>query len=184
MTNFKLFTTIIPAVCLSLAISACTSAEFPANNSHDNTNQHGHEMSKYHIGPITTADLLARYRVFADNKAVDESQVTDKEVFDLANQLNNKKMVVVFGTWCHDSQREVPRLLNLLDKVNKRHSEINYEIEFIAAAPFENRDPALVKKYSIAAVPTIMLFDQGQEMGRIVEYTKLSLVADITNMKL
>lgn len=174
--------TLVPAVCLSLLMTACTTTENTAQNAHGAIDEH--QMPAYHLGPITPQELLTRFQIFAKNKKADQSHISDLEVLDFANQLNNKKMVVVFGTWCHDSQREVPRLLNLLDKVNAQYSDINYDIEFIAAAPFEKRDPALVKKYDLSAVPTIMLFDQDQEMGRVVENTKLSLAADFVSMKL
>jgi thioredoxin 1 len=174
--------TLIPAVCLSLLMTACTTTENTAQNGHGNADHH--QTSSYHLGPITSQELLSRYQTFAKNKKADQTQTSDLEVLDFANQLNNKKMVVVFGTWCHDSQREVPRLLNLLDKVNAQHSDIKYDIEFIAAAPYEKRDPVLVKKYDLSAVPTIMLFDQDQEMGRVVEHTPLSLAAAFVNMKL
>ncbi|MCJ8273984.1 MAG: thioredoxin family protein [Psychrosphaera sp.] len=174
--------TLIPAVCLSLLMTACTTTENTAQNGHGAAGDH--QMSAYHLGPITPQDLLTRFHIFAKNKKADQTQISDLEVLDFANQLNNKKLVVVFGTWCHDSQREIPRLLNLLDKVNAQHSDIKYDIEFIAAAPYEKRDPALVKKYDLSAVPTIMLFDQDQEVGRVVENTPLSLAAAFVNMKL
>lgn len=143
-----------------------------------------HYQPQYHLGPITPADLLARYPIFADHKQTDDNSASETEILDLANQLNNKKLVVVFGTWCHDSQREVPRLLNLLDKVVANHPQSKIDISFIAAAPYELRDKKLVKQYRLTAVPTIMLFDKDQELGRVVEHTKLTLAADIVNMKL
>jgi thioredoxin 1 len=179
MKNSIKLTTLIPAVCLSLLMTACTTTNNTAQNGHGE-----HQMPAYHLGPITPQVLLSRFQIFAKNKKNDQSQISDLEVLDFANQLNNKKMVVVFGTWCHDSQREIPRLLNLLDKVNAQHSDIKYDIEFIAAAPYEKRDPVLVKKYDISAVPTIMLFDADQEMGRVVEHTPLSLAAAFVSMKL
>lgn len=176
MTKISRLATIVPVLCLGLFMSACTTTSHTADSDH--------QREAYHTGPIEPADLLARYPIFATNKKNDESKVTDLEVLDLANQLNNKKIVVVFGTWCHDSQREVPRLLNLIDKVKQQYSDVQFETQFIAAAPFAKRDKNLIKKYDLTAVPTILIYDNGQEVGRVVEQTKLSLVVDIVGMKL
>ena len=179
---FSALKKIIPTACLGLLLSAC---QLHAGSTHDNSHGHAaHTDIEMHIGPITPEQLLSRYPIFAEHKASDETAPSDAEVTAMANQLHNKKMVVVFGTWCHDSQREIPRLLNLLERVNAQHSEIDYDIQFIASAPTETRDPELVEKYKIRAVPTIMLFDKEQELGRVVEVTKINLAADIANMRL
>lgn len=168
-------------ISLGFTLGACSST---GENTQTTAHNEHHQMGQYHVGSITPKQLLAQYDIFADAKSSDQTKISELEVLDLANQLNNRKMVVVFGTWCHDSQREVPRLLNLLELVRKRHPEVKFDVEFIAAAPFQFRDKNLVKQYEITAVPTIMLFDNEQEMGRVVETTKLSLSADIVNMKL
>lgn len=169
---------VISTLALGLAVTGCSTSEH-ATDAHDH-----HQMPQYHVGSISPDELLTRYSLFAENKASDSSKITELEVLDLANQLNNRKMVVVFGTWCHDSQREVPRLLNLIDKVRKEHPEVKFELEMIAAAPYQVRDKTLIEKYELTAVPTIMLFDNDQEIGRVVETTKISLAADIVNMRL
>ena len=182
MITVKKLATQAASITLALMVSACTTTEHSAQSAQ--ANGHHQANPQYHVGPITSYTLLEHYKVFAENKTSDETSVTDLELLDLANQLNNRKVVVVFGTWCHDSQREVPRLLNLLDKVRDHHSEVQFELELIGTAPYQLRDKNLIKKYSLTAVPTIMLFDNGQEIGRVVEHSKISLAADIVNMKL
>lgn len=177
-TTIKKWSTLLAAAVLGFTLNGCSSTDDSAgHNSH-------YEMPQYHVGTITPQQLLNQYKIFADHKANDVPKITDLEVRQLAHQLNNRKMVVVFGTWCHDSQREVPRLLTLLERVRDEYPKVSFEFEMIAAAPYEMRDKNLIKKYQLTAVPTIMLFDKEQEMGRVVEQTKISLAADITNMKL
>ncbi len=175
----------LPSIALVALTASCIVTNAAASTAHPVQSHHQSAAKPdYHLGPITPTDLLTRFKVFAKNKAADQTPISDLEVQNLANHLNHKNMVVVFGTWCHDSQREIPRLLNLLDKVNAQHADIDFDIEFIAAAPSHKRDKALIEKYHITSVPTIMLFDKGAEQGRVVEHTELSLAADIVNMKL
>src|SRR5688572_27612217 len=48
-----------------------------------------------------------------------ESYQTDKATLkSLKYALADKKIVVVLGTWCSDSQREFPRLLKVLNNVS------------------------------------------------------------------
>lgn len=164
---------LVIASLLGMTLSAC--------NGTDNHNDHNNlEM---HIGPIESSQLLNNYPIFDEHKKDNEQPASNEEVAELAKQLHNRELVVVFGTWCHDSQREVPRLLNLIERVRLSHPEVSFTTRFHAVAPTEQRDPAITEKYQFKYVPTIMLFDNGREMGRIVERTKHSLAVDLAMMK-
>lgn len=158
---------------LGLILAACNGTD----NDHDDK---PHDM---HLGPIETPQLLNEYPIFSQHKQDNENPASDLEVAQLAKRLHNKDIVIVFGTWCHDSQREVPRFLNLIEKVKRNHPEVNFTTRFHAVAPTEQRDPAIVKQYDIEYVPTIMLFEDGREMGRIIERTEQSLAIDLAMMK-
>lgn len=166
----------IPAVCLGLMLGACSTVP------HDSASTH--QAPSYHIGAIEPTELFARFDIFKQNKSAEAPEVSDQQLATLAQHLDNKKIVVVFGTWCEDSQREVPRLLNIIERINHNHPNVNIQTEFLAVAPSSLRDKGIVKKYSIRAVPTIMLFDHDQEAGRVVEHTPTSLAVALSNMKL
>ena len=63
---------------------------------------------RYPLGDISQAELFERHEVFKRN--YDAYEVT-AEIDGLPADL---KVKIVFGTWCHDSEREVPRVLKLL----------------------------------------------------------------------
>lgn len=170
--SFKPLTITVIALMFTLLLAAC--------NGTNNHNEDDHLAM--HIGPIETAQLLNQYPIFEQHKQDNEQPANNEQIAQLAKQLHNKDIVVVFGTWCHDSQREVPRLLNLIEKVKRNHPEANFTTHFHAVAPTEQRDPAIVKQYNITFVPTIMLFEGDREMGRIIERTKQSLAVDLTMM--
>ncbi len=138
---------------------------------------------QYHTGAIDKAELLSQYPVFADNKANEAANYSTKQAVALAKHLDGRKIVAVFGTWCPDSQREVPRLLTLLEVAKTAMPELEFELSLIAVAPSGSRDQALVERYRLTAVPTILLYHQDKELGRIIERPNDSLLSDLINMQ-
>lgn len=76
-------------------------------------------------------------------------------------------ITVVLGTWCHDSQREVPRLLRILDELGRLGVDV--PARYIAVSR-EKKEPAdQIQGLGIEMVSTIIYYRNGAEMGRIVE---------------
>jgi len=83
---------------------------------------------------------------------------------------------IYFGTWCHDSQREVPKILNLL-KENK-----NISTQLVALDYDKNDPQGLAESKGIKYTPTFIVTIGDKEIGRIIERPKQDLVTDITEM--
>ncbi|OKY26271.1 thioredoxin family protein [Thalassotalea sp. PP2-459] len=83
---------------------------------------------------------------------------------------------VYFGTWCHDSEREVPKLLKIMD-VNKAFSH-----QLIALNYQKTEAKGRAKKAGVQFTPTIVIYVDDQEIGRIIERSRKSLVDDIDKM--
>ncbi len=82
---------------------------------------------------------------------------------------------IFMGTWCEDSQREIPALFKVLDETN-----FNDEDLYLTAVNRVKTTPqGLEKNYNIEYVPTIILFTGDTELGRIVEYPQESLEKDM-----
>jgi thiol-disulfide isomerase/thioredoxin len=92
---------------------------------------------------------------------------------------------VVFGTWCPDSRREVPRFWKILDRAHNP----NLQLEMIAvgrksdaAAEQKLADLGLPKdfraQYNLTAVPTLIFSQDGSELGRIIESPAGTLEGD------
>jgi len=76
-------------------------------------------------------------------------------------------VVVVLGTWCHDSQREVPRFLKIRDELER--FGVSLPVRFIAVDR-EKKEPAdLLAGLDVEMVATFIYYRDGQEIGRIVE---------------
>jgi thiol-disulfide isomerase/thioredoxin len=96
----------------------------------------------------------------------------------LNDSLQTVKIVVVFGSWCPDSQREVPRLMRILD-------ELNYPLDsltIIAVNRMKTVDDIDIKHYMIEFVPTIIFYKNDFEIGRIVEMPMQSLEDDMASI--
>jgi len=89
--------------------------------------------------------------------------------------LPNVDIQIFMGTWCEDSQREIPALFKVLDA-----STFNYENLDLVAVNREKQTPQKFESnYNIEYVPTILFISDTTELGRIVEYTQESLEKDM-----
>jgi len=86
-------------------------------------------------------------------------------------------VVVLFGEWCHDSEREVPQLAKLLNEANNP----NITAEYHGIGVKKSEPASLVEQYKLRYTPTVVILRDGKELGRIVEKPKVSLAADIAN---
>jgi len=89
--------------------------------------------------------------------------------------LSTIEIKVVMGTWCEDSQREVPRFYKILDKL-----DFNTEnLIIIGVNRLKLADETEVNKLNIELVPTIIFYVDGEEIGRIIESPEESLEKDM-----
>lgn len=96
----------------------------------------------------------------------------------IKENINEYEIIMFMGTWCADSQREVPKFYKLLEL-----SDYNLEELQVRAV---RRDKTLPneaeKEYDITYVPTIIFFKDGEEVGRFVEYPQEELEQDIAKI--
>jgi len=78
------------------------------------------------------------------------------------------KVEVYLGTWCDDSQREVPKFLKMLD-VLKSGYQIELPASYVAVNRGKNEPRELLQGKSLEKVATFIVFRKGAEIGRVVE---------------
>lgn len=99
--------------------------------------------------------------------------VADSAAVAAFRQYGQKFTMVVFGgTWCPDTKNLLPVFYRLVDKSG--YSENN--ITLIAVDRNKQATNNLHKKYNISNVPTFIVFEQGKEIGRVVEYGKYNAI--------
>lgn len=110
---------------------------------------------------------------FADNaKTYTPSR---KELAYLKQHLPQYNIVVVMGTWCSDSHLLVPQLYALCNATNFPKSQIAIIGVNRSKQALHNEGMA----YHIERVPTIIVYKNEVELGRIIESTQQSLEADL-----
>ena len=125
------------------------------------------------IGDTLIEELFKKKQIFKleydkyeiDNK-IDLTSIKDTEVF------------IFFGIWCHDSQREVPRMLRILHELDIPSNQI-----FLIGLTFKKDEPKnRAKKLKVTNTPTFIVFKNNIEIGRIIERPSMSLEKDLWNI--
>mgnify|MGYP006080362731 FL=1 len=141
---------------LSLFTYSCASETYP--------------MDPYAVGDISIKTLFENHEGFQDNyEEYQPGNLLDPALF------RGVEIYMLFGTWCHDSKREVPRLLSLLNKLDVPENQIN----LIGLNFMKNDSQDRGKKFQIKKTPTFVFLRNQKEIGRIVEMPEISLEADL-----
>lgn len=124
---------------------------------------------------------ISRQQLFFDypewKNEYDFYTLEDKYIHELKKLKSEKIEVDIFlGTWCSDSEREVPRFYKILD-VTKFLSEEN--VKLFAVDRNKKLADDSQSKYNIQKVATFIFRKNGSELGRIIESPEQSLESDI-----
>jgi thiol-disulfide isomerase/thioredoxin len=82
------------------------------------------------------------------------------------------------GTWCEDSQREVPGMMKILNQAGFNTAEM----EIIAIDEDKRTKEGLENAYNLAYVPVLIFFEGEKEINRIVEFPINSLEQDMLDI--
>lgn len=102
----------------------------------------------------------------------------DSTFLDELKNLNNYSITVVMGTWCSDSEMEIPAFYKILDAINYRSDKVN----LICVNRDKKTEADELNGLDIELVPTFIFYNKGKEAGRIVESPDESLESDIANI--
>jgi thiol-disulfide isomerase/thioredoxin len=93
---------------------------------------------------------------------------------------NTTKIQIFMGTWCGDSKREVPRMIKLLDKAGISNYEIigTYDTDTLYKVSPQHEEKGL----NIFRVPTFIVYKNGKELNRIIEFPKDNLEKDLVTI--
>jgi thiol-disulfide isomerase/thioredoxin len=99
---------------------------------------------------------------------------------ELKDYINNGSfnVEVYFGTWCSDSQREVPRLVKIFDKAKFDFNNLKLiGVDRDKVVPGISKEER--EKLNITNVPTIIVYQNGREINRFVEFAQETLEEDL-----
>ncbi|AVI50163.1 hypothetical protein C5O00_02845 [Pukyongia salina] len=131
------------------------------------------------LGKINKDKLMKP--VFAEwfQPAYEDYKVNTELVESYKDQLKEYEIEVFMGTWCEDSQREIPTLYKILEAADYPMEQltiiaIDDEIENYKRSPGGEEGGR-----NIHHVPTIILKKNGNEVNRIIEYPVRTLEEDL-----
>jgi len=84
-------------------------------------------------------------------------------------------ITIVMGTWCSDSRREVPRFYKILDSLNFPSAKV----KLIMVDRKKEAAEVNIASLNIELVPTMIIYNDGLEIGRIIETPKETLEKDL-----
>ena len=94
---------------------------------------------------------------------------------DNFSELYNYDIEIFMNTLCHDSQREIPRLIKILKELNFPENKL----KIILLNPNKESEMGYEVNKNITNTPTIIFNLDNIEVNRIVEFPKESLENDI-----
>ncbi len=99
--------------------------------------------------------------------------IDEKILNKLKPIINNYTFVVLMGTWCPDSREQVPVFFKILDKSGYLKTVPIYTL----IRKYKN--DKIAQSYNIKRVPTIIVYQNGKEIGRMIEYPMESIEKDL-----
>jgi cyclophilin family peptidyl-prolyl cis-trans isomerase/HEAT repeat protein len=128
------------------------------------------------VGTMTADRLLARVPDYAQRKTEYTPDGTVLEMMKPYIQPGDR-VEVFMGTWCPDSQREVPRFLRIVDDLRAQHG-VELPVTYYALDRSKQKPAALIAGKHVEKVATFIYYRGDQELGRIVEKTQSPLFED------
>lgn len=113
------------------------------------------------------------------NKNYADYKIDTNTAEQLKPLLKGKQFTIFMGTWCGDSKREVPRIYKILDYCGVKPSQVqlinvsNQDSMYKQSPQHEERGQYILR------VPDLLVYDNKQEKGRVVESPVVSLEKDL-----
>ncbi|MBO6793004.1 MAG: thioredoxin family protein [Balneolaceae bacterium] len=135
-----------------------------------------HAQSSQILGTTTAEELRSTHRIFDIYTNRFQPDSASVQFFnDLKVPIDIK---ILFGTWCHDSKREIPAFIKTMEMVE--NELITYELIGVSRKKSEpeNRN----ELYDLQYTPTFIIFLAEKEIGRMVEESTESIEKDLVEI--
>ena len=127
------------------------------------------------LGKINKANLQVSALTPWFNQDYQRLSIDAKLTENVKPFLKGLRVKIFMGTWCEDSQREIPHFFKLLESLEFDQNHI----EMYAMSEEKITPKNYEKGWKIFNIPTIIFLKNGIEINRFVEYPKVSLESDI-----
>ena len=111
----------------------------------------------------------------ADNYNPDQKAL---ETLKTAIENYQPNFILFAASWCHDCQSEVPKIYKIFREINVSENFV----QLIGVDKNKQDIKGMADDMNIKKVPTLLIFTEGKEKGRIVEFPKLSWEQDMADI--
>ena len=112
------------------------------------------------------------------NEEYEYYSLDDSTLISIKDKIADVTVAIVMGTWCSDSQREVPHFYKMVDYLGYDESKIDLICVDRAKVGVDNEVDGL----DIKLVPTFIFYKEGNEIGRIIEVPVVTLEKDLAEI--
>lgn len=122
------------------------------------------------IDPQTLITELEEFSKYYQSYQVDTETVAPLKSISVLTEI-----VVIIGIWCPDCHRETPRFIRVMEEIDNP----NIDVTYILVDRNKKDEEGLAAQYEFSRIPTFIVMQNGQEVGRIVERPIRSLEQDL-----
>jgi thiol-disulfide isomerase/thioredoxin len=105
----------------------------------------------------------------------EDYQINDSLLNLIRKKIKKFDITIVFGSWCSDSEQQVPHFYKILDQSGYDDDQL----KIIAVNRQKKAKEVQIEDLQIELVPTFIIYKNGTEIGRIVETPNETLEEDL-----
>jgi len=132
------------------------------------------EGETIYLGTITKENLNNNTYTPWFEPAYENFQVPEEWIKQHKPLAKKLEFIILMGTWCSDSQREVPGMIRLIEALDR-----DDQLKIYALDEFKQSEGGIEKTWNVEQVPTLIVLDKGEELNRIDEFPLDTLEADL-----
>lgn len=128
------------------------------------------------IGVTSAEDVREQHKIFdVYTKRYTPNSEAVKYLSEIQDSVN---IHVLFGTWCHDSKKQIPAFMKTMEEAN--NPKIN--VQYIAVSRKKAEPKDLVELWNLKLTPTFIIVRRNKEYGRIIEEPITSIEGDLVTI--
>lgn len=172
----------IVSIILIIVITSCSNKVLITNTPIQNLQHINNPNDTILLGRINTPALqqLPYNKWYAKN--YEAYKVDTPIALNLKPLLQNKTIELFLGTWCGDSKREVPKMLKILETTDFDTTRLKIVCLNHTEDTYKRSNLGEEKNKNVFRVPTLIMYEDNKEIGRIVETPLESFEKDLITL--
>lgn len=128
------------------------------------------------VGPISKEQIIQHDRIY--EIYIERYQPDSTAVNYLSALTDTVELVVFIGSWCRESKKHIPPLMKTLELAKAK----NLSVRYVAVNAQKNSPGKFLKKFNIKYIPTVVVLNTDNELGRIVEEPQMPIELELVEI--